>query len=110
MIPSQMLKGVLEGCILAVIHEEETYGYEITTRLGGYGFGEVAEGTIYPILLRLEKSGSIAAELKPSPAGPKRKYYHLTETGEEGLAEFRENWRAISEAVETVLEKGEANE
>ncbi|SCJ91932.1 lineage-specific thermal regulator protein [uncultured Eubacterium sp.] len=103
MIPSQMLKGVLEGCILAVIREEETYGYEITTKLEGYGFGSVAEGTIYPILLRLEKNGSIVAEAKPSPAGPKRKYYHLTETGQKSLEEFCRNWQAISEAVNSVL-------
>ena len=59
MIPSQMLKGVLEGCILAVIEEDETYGYEITTRLAGYGFGAVAEGTIYPILLRLRRAAAL---------------------------------------------------
>ena len=109
MIPSHMLKGVLEGCILAVIEEDETYGYEITTRLAGYGFGAVAEGTIYPILLRLEKSGSIAAELKPSPAGPKRKYYHLTAAGTMSLIEFQKNWRSISEAVDSVLEGGKRN-
>lgn len=106
MIPSQMLKGVLEGCILAIIKKGETYGYEITTKLGSYGFGAVAEGTIYPILLRLEKGGSIAAELKVSPSGPKRKYYHLTEIGQNGLEEFQNNWHLISEAVDSVLEGG----
>ena len=53
-IPSQMLKGTLEGCILAVIGEQETYGYEISQQLERYGFGKIAEGTIYPLLLRLE--------------------------------------------------------
>ena len=106
MIPSQMLKGVLEGCILAIIEKGETYGYEITTKLGSYGFEAVAEGTIYPILLRLEKGGSIAAELKVSPSGPKRKYYHLTEIGQNGLKEFQSNWHLISEAVDSVLEGG----
>lgn len=105
MIPSQMLKGVLEGCILAIIQEKETYGYEITTRLSDYGFGTVAEGTIYPILLRLEKGGSIAAVMKNSPSGPKRKYYHLTELGNSGLEEFRKNWRSISTAVDSVLKE-----
>lgn len=109
MIPSQMLKGVLEGCILAIIQKGETYGYEITTRLSAYGFGTVAEGTIYPILLRLEKSGAIEAEMKASPSGPKRKYYHLTDTGERDLAGFVRNWKGITEAVESVL-KGEENE
>lgn len=56
MIPSQMLKGTLEGCILAIISKNETYGYEISKQLETYGFGEIAEGTIYPLLLRLEKT------------------------------------------------------
>ena len=109
MIPSQMLKGVLEGCILAVIDRGETYGYEITDKLGSYGFGTVAEGTIYPILLRLEKNGAIEAELKASPSGPKRKYYHLTDSGRDSLAAFQENWGAISLAVGAIL-RGERDE
>lgn len=109
MIPSQMLKGVLEGCMLAVIEKGETYGYEIAAKLGGYGFGAVAEGTIYPILLRLEKNGDIEAVLKNSPSGPKRKYYHLTDSGRDSLTAFRENWTAISRAVDSIL-RGEENE
>ena len=54
MIPSQLLKGTLEGCILAVIRKKPTYGYEIAQQLAAYGFGRIAEGTIYPLLLRLE--------------------------------------------------------
>ena len=61
MIPSQMLKGTLEGCILAVISKDEIYGYEISRQLGEYGFGSIAEGTIYPLLLRLEKNGLVTA-------------------------------------------------
>ena len=55
MIPSQMLKGTLEGCIMAIISRQPTYGYEIAEQLKNYGFGQIAEGTIYPLLLRLEK-------------------------------------------------------
>lgn len=109
MIPSQMLKGVLEGCILSFIENGECYGYEITAKLADYGFGTVAEGTIYPILLRLEKNGAIEARLKSSSAGPKRKYYHITETGTENLREFRENWAELDCAVNRVL-KGAGNE
>ena len=54
LIPSQMLKGILSGCVLAVISQRETYGYEISQKLGAYGLGSVSEGTIYPLLLRLE--------------------------------------------------------
>ena len=57
LIPSQMLKGVLQGSVLAILGQRETYGYEIVQALHGYGFGSVSEGTIYPLLLRLEKEG-----------------------------------------------------
>lgn len=69
MIPSQMLKGTLEGCVLAIIGMKETYGYEISEQLEAHGFGPVAEGTIYPLLLRLEKGGLISATYKASGAG-----------------------------------------
>lgn len=58
MIPSQMLKGTLEGCILAVISQQETYGYEISQTLRGHSFGDISEGTVYPLLPRLEKTAS----------------------------------------------------
>ncbi|MEG0520818.1 MAG: PadR family transcriptional regulator, partial [Erysipelotrichaceae bacterium] len=61
MIPSQMLKGILEGCILSIIAQEETYGYEISEKLKAIGFGEISEGTIYPMLLRLTKNEYIEA-------------------------------------------------
>ena len=57
MIPSQMLKGTLEGCVLKVISNRETYGYEISQRLLEHGFEGISEGTIYPLLLRMEKNG-----------------------------------------------------
>lgn len=85
MIPSQMLKGTLEGCILAIIGRRETYGYEIAETLGSYGFGRIAEGTIYPLLLRLEKNGLVHTEYRASELGPKRKYYSLSEAGRRSL-------------------------
>ena len=57
MIPSQMLKGVLQGSVLAILSQRETYGYEIVQALEAYGFGTISEGTVYPLLLRLEKGG-----------------------------------------------------
>ena len=56
MISSQMLKGMLEGCILKIISQKETYAYEISKELENYGFGTISEGTIYPIILRLQKN------------------------------------------------------
>ena len=81
MIPSQMLKGTLEGCILTVIGQGEVYGYEISQKLERYGFGKIAEGTIYPLLLRLEKNGCVSSFYRKSEVGPRRKYYTLTERG-----------------------------
>lgn len=100
MIPSQMLKGTLEGCVLAVISKSETYGYEISRQLEEYGFGTIAEGTVYPLLLRLEKNGLITAIYRQSELGPKRKYYSLTEAGRQEMKEFFRNYHELTTAVE----------
>ena len=100
MIPSQMLKGTLEGCVLAIISKSETYGYEISRQLEEYGFGTIAEGTIYPLLLRLEKNGLISAVYRQSEVGPKRKYYSLTDAGREEMKMFFRNYYELTAAVE----------
>lgn len=103
MISSQMLKGTLEGCILAIIIKKETYGYEISQKLNEYGFGKIAEGTIYPLLLRLEKNGLILATYRQSDQGPKRKYYSLTENGNNEYLKFIESYNELTTAVNTLL-------
>lgn len=100
MIPSQMLKGTLEGCVLEIISRSQTYGYEISQKLQTYGFGEISEGTIYPMLLRLEKNGLIEAQYKASLLGPKRKYFSITQQGKEELERFRKSFRELERAVE----------
>lgn len=105
MIPSQMLKGTLEGCILKVIDEKETYGYEISERLRTYGFFDISEGTIYPMLLRLEKNKMITARKKESPVGPKRKYFSLTSDGKKELHNFFESWEELCAAVDNVFKE-----
>lgn len=111
MIPSQMLKGTLEGCILKVIREEETYGYQILQQLQKNGFTNMSEGTIYPLLLRLEKNRLIKAEFRNSELGPKRKYFSITAAGEEELKIFMESWLQLEDAVNrTFLSKGESDE
>lgn len=102
---SQLMKGILENCILKIIQSSETYGYEIAEQLQKYGFQEVKEGTLYPLLLRLEKKSLIEAVFKPSPLGPKRKYYHLTTAGEVHLEGFYENWKEIAECVERIFKE-----
>lgn len=103
---SQLLKGILEGCILAVISERPTYGYELSVRLTEKGLHSVSEGSIYPILLRLQKDKWITGRMEKSPAGPNRKYYSLTADGEEALLAFRHEWEGLKIPVDRIL-KGE---
>ena len=76
---TEMLKGVLEGCVLEIIHQEPSYGYQITKKLNTLGFTDVVEGTVYTILVRLEKNQWVNVEKKPSEIGPPRKFYTLNE-------------------------------
>lgn len=101
---SQLMRGTLEGCILKVIAVETTYGYEIMEKLVHHGFDDVREGTIYPLLVRLEKKELIASEVRPSPLGPSRKYYSLTPEGRELLDSFAACWEDISKAVKNIME------
>jgi PadR family transcriptional regulator, regulatory protein PadR len=103
---SQILKGILEGCLLSIISKGETYGYEMMEKLYGYGFTMVREGSIYPLLLRMKKEGLVRTSQKQLPSGgPKRKYYALTDKGREELSEFKERWNAVSKSVHHVLEE-----
>ena len=106
----QFKKGALEMILLCLIGREETYGYEISRQLAAYGFGTIPEGTIYPLLLRLEKNQLVAAAYRPSELGPKRKYYSLTPAGEEELQRFIQNYTELSHAVSRLLThwKGDA--
>ena len=107
---SQMLKGVLEGCILYIISQEEVYGYELSTKLNKHGFTFVSEGSIYPLLLRMQKEKLIEGALKSSNLGPKRKYYHLTKKGLEQLEVFKESWERVSTTVDQLLGGKNKNE
>ena len=102
---SQMLKGVLEGCLLAVISKGETYGYEMIERLEKYGLTMVSEGSIYPVLLRMQKEGLVSTVSRPSPNGPKRKYYSLTSSGRTELGDFHERWKKLSIGVGLLMQK-----
>lgn len=96
---TEMLKGVLEGCVLEIISSGETYGYEITQRLRELGFTDVVEGTVYTITMRLEKNNLLSIEKKPSTIGPPRKFYTLNAAGQEQLNLFWEKWEFISSKI-----------
>jgi PadR family transcriptional regulator PadR len=100
---TQMVKGILEGCILKIISEEELYGYKTVERLNEIGF-EVNEATVYPILTRLENKGHLKVEKRPSSLGPMRKYYFVTREGQANLQEFQETWLRMMKMVNEVME------
>jgi DNA-binding PadR family transcriptional regulator len=100
-----MLKGVLEGCVLELINREETYGYEITRKLNALGFTEVVDGTVYTILVRLEKNKLVDISKRPSDMGPPRKFFTLNDAGRRELAKFWERWAFLSSKINIL--KGE---
>ena len=103
---TEMLKGTLEGCVLEVIGSEETYGYAITRRLSELGFADVVEGTVYTILLRLEKTGLVQVTKRPSGMGPPRKFYALNDAGREELATFWAKWEYLSARIDKLRKGG----
>lgn len=102
---TEMLKGVLEGCVLEIVSREETYGYEITRRLNALGFTDVVEGTVYTILVRLEKNKLVDIEKKPSDMGPPRKFFALNDAGREELRMFWKKWEFVSAKIYELKEK-----
>ena len=100
---AQLLKGVLEYCVLKLIADQPTYGYEIVMQLKQVGFADISESTLYPLLLRLEQQGKVTVERKPSPKGPSRKYYVITDKGRNALLEFRQEWNRLCGLVEKIF-------
>ncbi len=101
---TEMLKGVLEGCVLQIINKEEIYGYEITKKINSLGFVDVVDGTIYTILLRLEKKELIVGTKKKSEIGPVRKFYKLTDLGSRELQMFWDKWEFICDKLDELKE------
>ena len=103
-IQTQLRKGVLELCVLTLLSRADNYGYEIATRLmREVGMGE---GTIYPLMRRMQDDGLVSTYLVEAPGGPPRKYYRMTETGRATLKAQREEWKSFIASVEKML--GEA--
>ena len=104
---TEMLKGVLEGCVLEIISRGETYGYEITRRLNALGFTDVVDGPVYTILVRLERGKLVDVTKKPSDMGPPRKFFALNDAGREELRKFWEKWEFVSSKISALKEKTE---
>lgn len=103
---TQLLHGVLDMCLLSLIEEEATYGYEMVSKLRDRGLDLASEGSIYPLLSRLQKQGMIEGYLVQSPAGPARKYYRMSDDGRRVLEQWRKEWDDFSTAVDAVLGGG----
>ncbi len=102
---TEMLKGVLEGCVLEIINRKETYGYEITRQLNELGFTDVVDGTVYTILIRLEKKQLVEVTKKPSEVGPPRKFFKLNAAGRQELQHFWEKWAFVSAKINQLKEE-----
>ncbi|MDV6332009.1 PadR family transcriptional regulator [Asticcacaulis sp. 201] len=101
-IDIQLKKGVLGLCVLAVLARNESYAYEIASHLSeAIGMGE---GTIYPLMRRMQSDGLVATYMVESPAGPSRKYYKLTDAGRTALAAQASEWRGFAGAVDALLD------
>ncbi len=102
---TELLKGVLEGCVLEIISRKQTYGYEITRQLNALGFTDVVEGTVYTILLRLEKNKLVEITKKPSDMGPPRKFFSLNDEGREELRRFWAKWEFVASKINELKEE-----
>ncbi len=100
---TQLLRGVLDLCLLAVMGEGPAYGYEMTKRLRARGLSIVGEGSIYPLLGRLERDGLVDTHRAASNGGPPRKYYQLSHQGRRSLTSGVREWQATRDAVDAVL-------
>ena len=103
---TEMLKGTLEGIVLAILSGRAAYGYEITAWLRDQGFADIAEGTVYALLVRVEQRGLVDVEKVPSEKGPPRKVYSLNAAGREYLDEFWRTWSFLAERLEQLRTEG----
>jgi len=108
-VNAQLLKGTLDGALLLVISQAETYGYEITEKLEKMGFLSIAVGTIYPILQKLEREKYITGQLCASSEGPQRKYFSLSDKGQDRLKKFLADWTYLTEAMASLIRECENN-
>jgi PadR family transcriptional regulator PadR len=103
---SQLRRGVLEFCVLALLRDTERYSFEIVRALGEAEGLITSEGTLYPLLARLRKEGAVNTTWRESPSGPPRRYYRLTPAGHALLSAFTAEWARFRGSVDTLLETG----
>ncbi len=104
---TEMLKGTLEGIVLSFLAGRPAYGYEITAWLREKGFADIAEGTVYALLIRIEQRGLVDVEKVPSEKGPPRKVYSLNAAGQDYLDEFWRTWGFLADQLEQLRQGGQ---
>jgi len=107
---TQLLKGVLDLAVLAVLVEEDGYGYDIVRRMRAGGLEDVGDASVYGTLRRLYAAGALTSYVVPSESGPHRKYYGITPAGRTELKRQRDDWRTFSEAVARLLDNTNSND
>ena len=104
---TQMRRGVLEYCVMALLTDEERYGFDLVRELGSFDGLVISEGTIYPLLSRLRRSGLVETSWRESASGPPRRYYRLTRKGKAALGGFAREWTRFRDAVDGIVGRGE---
>jgi PadR family transcriptional regulator PadR len=103
---TQMRRGTLEYCVMALLREEERYGFDLVKALGAVDGMVTSEGTIYPLLGRLRRDGMLSTTWEESPSGPPRRYYRLTPKGHKALEQFVPEWQRFRDSVDRFVEGG----
>jgi PadR family transcriptional regulator, regulatory protein PadR len=105
---SPLLKGALDAAALAVVAEQDGYGYDVVRRLRAAGLTDVGDASVYGTLRRLYHAGALTSYVMPSDEGPHRRYYGITDSGRAQLAEARETWTEFARALDALLEQTDA--
>lgn len=103
---TQLRRGALEYCVLALVAGEERYAVDLVRELGEIEALVTSEGTLYPLLSRLRREGLVATTWRESETGPPRRYYRITESGRVALRAFGEEWTSFRDAVDTLITEG----
>lgn len=103
---TQLLKGVLDAAVLAVVEHDDGYGYDVLRRLRAAGIDEVGDASVYGTLRRLYAAGALSTYVVPSDGGPHRKYYAMTPQGRTMLNEQRASWASFTDVLTTLLTDG----
>ena len=104
-LAAQLRRGILEYCVLALL-KEERYAFDLVRELAALDGMVISEGTIYPMLARMRRDGTVETTWRESPSGPPRRYYRLSAAGRKALLGFKQEWSTFRDAVDHVIEGG----